>query len=281
MPDVICPICNTVFYRRQCGLNKIKSQATCSMNCRTALRKRTTSQLTEKRCTQCKETKPIDDFHENYRGKVAKCKKCICKNQRDYRKKNPKKVRESKKRYYEQNRDAIAKKRKQRYRDNRTKVLERAAIYRDQHRDTINQWYRNNYINNKKRILNRGKQYYLNNREKIIARSKKYRQRPDSKRKILVANQRYKARKKSLSHTLTVQEWDYAMHYWNGRCAVCGCTPGFWHKIAMDHWIPLSNPDCPGTIAVNIIPLCHGVGGCNNSKGRQAAKDWLVKKLGT
>lgn len=50
----------------------------------------------------------------------------------------------------------------------------------------------------------------------------------------------------------------------------------------MDHWIALtdSRTDNPGTVVENIIPLCHGWGGCNNNKRNRDAAEWLTKKLG-
>jgi hypothetical protein len=30
----------------------------------------------------------------------------------------------------------------------------------------------------------------------------------------------------------------------------------------------------------NILPLCHGVGGCNNAKGKKHPEAWLSERLG-
>jgi hypothetical protein len=80
------------------------------------------------------------------------------------------------------------------------------------------------------------------------------------------------------------------LHYWNFACAVCGREESFWHVLALDHWIPLSNPACPGTTPLNIIPLCHtrkkGAGkqlhgvACNNEKHDANPVLWLTAKLG-
>jgi hypothetical protein len=50
--------------------------------------------------------------------------------------------------------------------------------------------------------------------------------------------------------------------------------------MAADHWIPLASPDCPGSIPTNIVPLCHGEGGCNNSKGKHNPVEWLDRRFG-
>jgi ribosomal protein L37AE/L43A len=90
----------------------------------------------------------------------------------------------------------------------------------------------------------------------------------------------YVVRKRSLPHTFTQQDWERALEYWGYRCAVCGRPRGLWHTLAADHWIPLTHQDCPGTVATNIIPLCHGEGGCNNSKGKKMPDAWLEERLG-
>lgn len=108
-----------------------------------------------------------------------------------------------------------------------------------------------------------GKDYYHRNKAKITAKF-----------------HRRAARKRSLPETLTTQDWERAIDYFGNCCAVCGRPRGLWHTLAMDHWIPLANPLCPGTIPTNIIPLCHGQDGCNQSKSSHNPTAWLVERFG-
>lgn len=89
---------------------------------------------------------------------------------------------------------------------------------------------------------------------------------------------RRRARKMSLPDTMTESDWKFALHYFDHKCAVCGRPAGFWHTIAADHWIPLAKGGA--TVRSNIIPLCHGVGGCNNKKSDQLPADWLLSEFG-
>lgn len=89
-----------------------------------------------------------------------------------------------------------------------------------------------------------------------------------------------RTRKEALPSGLTQSEWQRCLEYWSYRCAVCERPVGLWHTLAMDHWIPIANPNCPGTILGNVIPLCHGVDGCNNSKSDALPQEWLMRKLG-
>ncbi len=98
-----------------------------------------------------------------------------------------------------------------------------------------------------------------------------------------IRQQRRMARKRSLPDSFTHLDWERALSYFHGCCAVCGrqLYDLFGHREAeADHWIPLVSPDCPGTVASNIVPLCGGVGGCNNSKSTKNAKEWLTSKFG-
>lgn len=91
---------------------------------------------------------------------------------------------------------------------------------------------------------------------------------------------RRRARLQNLPNTLTATEWQYALDYFGGCCAVCGRPLGLWHTLVPDHWIPLANPNCPGTVAANIVPLCNGQDGCNQSKRDKDAHEWLVETYG-
>jgi len=73
-------------------------------------------------------------------------------------------------------------------------------------------------------------------------------------------------------------DWKFALEYFGNACAVCGRPAGLFHMIAADHWIPIELGGY--TVKTNIVPLCHGVGGCNNSKKDRMPDIWLQKKFG-
>lgn len=81
----------------------------------------------------------------------------------------------------------------------------------------------------------------------------------------------------------TKQDWLRALEYFDYKCPICGRSfqnnmDGY--SVAMDHWIPVSDPKCPGTIPTNIVPLCHGYNGCNNSKSNEEAFRFLSSRFG-
>jgi hypothetical protein len=105
-----------------------------------------------------------------------------------------------------------------------------------------------------------------------------------------LAYHRHQARKRALPDDLDAKAVAFMWQYWQFACAICGREAGgLFHVLALDHWIPLANPACPGTVAWNILPLCHAKRGvplfsrapyCNNSKAAQDPLAWLTTTLG-
>jgi len=88
---------------------------------------------------------------------------------------------------------------------------------------------------------------------------------------------RRRSRKHSLPHTFTVETWEACLNYFHGCCAYCGAQRDFWSPLHQDHYIPLTTPDCPGTIPTNIVPACRT---CNSSKKDANPLEWLTRKFG-
>lgn len=99
---------------------------------------------------------------------------------------------------------------------------------------------------------------------------------------------RRKAKKYSLPCLWTPAYSDYALTWWDYRCAYCGTLvqEGLWHRLHWDHFIALSDPLCPGTVPWNLLPSCgssrrSGTGRdvplCNPSKGKLRPEIWLLR----
>ena len=97
---------------------------------------------------------------------------------------------------------------------------------------------------------------------------------------IRLVSAKRRARKRSLPDTFTLAERQFMVQYWGHACAICGNEEGFFWQLADDHWVPLKSAQCPGTVADNIVPLCHGIKGCNNAKNRSEPEVWLCKQFG-
>ena len=131
---------------------------------------------------------------------------------------------------------------------------------------------------------------YILNRDRYLETSKNRQKRNrEQKRKALARwraknnNGNYHAalrrsRQSALPSNLTKKDWNRCLSYWEGRCAYCGRPSGLWHTIAQEHFVPMSKGG--GYTPDNIIPACHGVDGCNNSKHNKSPHDWLTFKFG-
>ena len=191
-----------------------------------------------KKCTKCKIEKPATPayFHRSKNrkdGLVNDCKECVKKRTQKHYKKNREEKREYNKKYYHDNREYHA----EYYHDNREEKLEY------------------------------GRSHYKENREYYSEFMKKYHlENPEA---IRFNNQRRKARMAELPHTLTVEEWDETLEYFNNECAYCGDSES---GLAQEHVIPVSKGG-PYT-QENIIPACKS---CNSSKHVTELEEWYVR----
>lgn len=222
--------------------------------------------LTEKSCNKCGEIfqNTLEYFRVGGPGKVgATCRKCHAATKKAWRKNNPDKVAAEKKRSHERHRET----------DN-ARVMRWVDANRDRKHEQDRQ-YRLDHLEERRAYE---LQWQRDNPEKVRARVRTYERRNPHIRAVIHQNRR--ARENALPATLTHQDWKRALEYFEYRCAVCGRPNGLWHKLAQDHWIPVSDVNCPGTVPANIIPLCHGDGGCNNSKSNTDPLEWLTRRFG-
>jgi hypothetical protein len=220
----------------------------------------------------------------------------------------PHKDPEARRRYRLANRDKILAQQAQWRETNREELRRRQAIRREEHREELRAYDRALYAANpepKKKYANqyridheqavkqkqkerhaahpeianqRSIKWQKENRERRNARERvRHVQHPEKHR---LRNERRRARKEGLPDTFNAKQEAFMMLYWQNACAICGNQAGFFWKIVADHWEPLTSPDCPGTVVHNMIPLCHGQGGCNNSKHHTKPKPWLEKHFG-
>jgi hypothetical protein len=161
-------------------------------------------------------------------------------------------------------------------------ILEQNAKSREKHRAKIRLKDAARREANREKIRAADRAAYAANPEPKKASARRYEQThkealaPGKKRRC---RQRH-TRQQSLPDTWTATQEAFMLTYWQHSCAVCGQQAGLLWILAFDHWIPLSHPSCPGTIATNMLPLCHGITGCNNSKHARLPHPWLIQKFG-
>lgn len=235
----------------------------------------TPDSTTLKRCTKCGEEKPREMYcrdKDKRDGLHSQCKTC----QREYRQRNTDRKREQNRKYYLENTERCLNYQREYYQQNAERRREYNRKYNQENAERISDGKREYYRENVEQI----RKYRQENADNLRDYARKYRQTPRGKASNTVTSNRRRARKQTLPDTFTATDWQFTLTHFNGCCAACGRQPGFWHTLAADHWIPLNSPDCPGTVAWNIVPLCHGNGGCNNQKKSRDAAEWLIEKFG-
>jgi hypothetical protein len=198
--------------------------------------------------------------------------------------------------YYQDNKEREQLKHKQYYQGHKEEHRIRTKRYNEKNADKIRVQRHEHYLDNIETLLAASSaRYYANheaelerrrdwrkkNRARLSIKHKKYYGRyPESRRAIKL---RRRAREKGLPDNFTKNDWQLAVDYFYGCCAICGRQLNdllSTHKAYADHWIPLKNPNCPGTIPTNIVPLCGGNDGCNSSKGSKDPVVWLTDRYG-
>lgn len=159
---------------------------------------------------------------------------------------------------------------------NRELLIARQIAYQKAHAEKTKEYHRRYQMQNADRIKkNRRKVDPLKNRAYAARWAKN---NPD---KLLVMRHRRRASKLNLLSDWTAQHWQLCLDYWHNTCAVCGgqLRDLFGAVITnADHWIAMSDKNCPGTTPGNMICLCST---CNNSKKSKAPEIWLRKRYGT
>lgn len=167
----------------------------------------------------------------------------------------------------------------ERYRANKDKVSAQAKRYRAENRDRIAEQKREYDKANKDKARARSRKHYRRHRDEALDYQREYRRKnPD---KVVLHTERRRARKVSKPDTFTLAQWQHCLDCFKGCCAVCERPlSGLFHRPHADHWIALSDPDSPGTVAKNMICLCGGSDGCNQSKGGKHPDTWLKERFG-
>lgn len=261
---------------------------------------------TLKRCTKCKEEKPATLEHFLAQKKLLSglsswCRECMRALNRSIharrKAENPEAVREKKRasraRRIAENPEAVrakelantlrqkakdpekfrAKERERRKRDPerfRAKGRESAARRRAKDQEKVNAEMREfrdrQKLLNPEKVRQRQKANYEQQRTKDVEAFRERGRLQHAKRR---------ARIKDLPDTFTKTEWEYAVAWWGG-CAYCGVTLST-RDLTIDHIIPISSPDCPGTIAENIVPACKS---CNCAKHALPIHEFLERNFG-
>ena len=197
----------------------------------------------DKVCGHCKSRKPLSEFWVDRSQPdqlCSSCKSCL-------------------KEYAGRNRGRIIERSRTYYKANRLLDNERCRQWRNKNRDRKRQMDKQYRNKNLERAKANSREYLKKNRDKVYA--------------SLFAR---RTRKLGLPTNFLASDMRYAKRYWKNSCAVCGGAFGLINKLHWDHWIPLANKACPGTIPTNMLPLCDD---CNLTKSERVPHEWTENRF--
>lgn len=195
-----------------------------------------------KQCSQCAETKPVDEFNKRAASKDglhAACKSCRKKAEKRYKASDKGRARE--KRYRESDKGKATQRRCSA--DWLSKNAERYA-------ETQAKWKRRNP-------------------EYSTLRARKYYATSSGRATVLASQHRRRARERNAPTDARYPEW-VSMTLQMGLCFKCEST----EDLTVDHVVPLSLGG--GNTADNLQPLCRR---CNSSKSAKSCDDYRVTEL--
>lgn len=186
--------------------------------------------LTEKHCSRCKETKPIDQFTKDKKrkdGYSPRCKQCS----RSY------------------------------YDENLEHYMQKAREYRARpgHKERTAEYHREYAAKNKDILREKARAYREKNKGRLNAVSKKW--KLENRDKVYANCWKRRSRKRNAPGSFTLEEWNALKEHYGFTCLACGeKEPEI--KLSPDHVVPLSRGG--SDFIENIQPLCAS---CNGSKG--------------
>lgn len=206
-------------------------------------------EVVSKRCTKCEEIKQLDEYYTlktGIGGRMASCKDCYAK----YREDNRERRREVGREYYRQNKEIVKERHRKYCKRNRAKVTSFCRKWRRENRD---------------RDLENARKWREVNREYVKLWQREWAKK--NPHKIAKYDQTRKARKLALPYTLTDEQYQKTLEYFNYSCALTGGS----ERIEMDHAIPLAS-GFGGTTFENCYPLSKSL---NSSKNDKNIFEWF------
>lgn len=219
-----------------------------------------------KRCTRCREIKPLDDFHRDKGkkdGRSSYCKECAVENAQIYYRENREKCRKRQREYYKENSEEIRRRSAGYYEAHkgseefRLQRSESGRRYREANKDKVKARHKHYHEENYERVLESQRQYRARNSAKLSEKNKQY--RAENAGRAREWNRRRRARKAGAGGNFTEQEFYEICARYDFHCLRCGqeCD-----SLTSDHIVPLSKGGSDNIS--NIQPLCKS---CNSAKG--------------
>lgn len=239
----------------------------------------TTIPLT-KHCSKCGNEYPATNvyFYPKKGSKYnlsSNCRECIKSRSREYRSANPDKVREMNHSWYLKNREKANKTSQEWNATHPESFNASKRKWRNANIEHSREYHRNWRAANRDKSRSYSRKWKRLHYETALEIDRiRHRNKPD---RAKANDLRREARKLMLPASYTADDWNRSLSFFGYTCAYCGRQRGLWNPMTADHFIPLSSPECPGTVPSNMIPACRS---CNSSKNDANPIGWVITKFG-
>lgn len=224
-----------------------------------------------KTCTHCHNSFPDTNDFFNFKGRLDKRLRAICKNcELTYRTNNKENKRLVDKKYREQNKESLAKSKSEYHKKNKERDNARWYKWYEANAEKFKNYIKEYTAKNKEHKKEYDKKYRKENFDKIYARQKiwisenidharMYKRAATNKRRSLFLN---------AEGFYTTKDIEEIYNSQDGKCYYCKKDVG--HKFHIDHYVPLSkggtnNPD-------NLVISCPS---CNLRKSNKMPEDFI------
>ena len=219
-------------------------------------------------CKKCsKELPETEEYFTLRKDTVSPCFRGTCKEcRRSERAKhwvdNKEKLSTEHHVYYVKNKDVILAREKQQRLENPEKYRLKNKInwlkFKEKRKAENKRWREEN--------KERQKKYRKDNAEHYKQHYREYYKTPKGRASIIKSSQKRRALKKSTIATLTTEQWQESLDFFENSCAYCGKKT---EKLQQEHVIPVNLKG--GYTRTNIIPSCQP---CNSSKQKREFEPW-------
>jgi len=216
-----------------------------------------------KPCSKCERVLPLSAFcgdSNTTSGFASVCRECVAR----YWQENKVQLNEYQRRYRAEHKEERARHSYDYWREHKENQQAYHREYRKINATRIRQ--REEIKAPQRRAHNR--RYYEENKERLVERHRVWAQTAAAQASHRQRQQVRRMAKAGLPNTYTLEEWQYALAWFDGCCAYCGLVVA---KPQQDHVIPVT---AGGAYVVeNIVPACKR---CNCSKSDLSLGDWAL-----
>lgn len=92
-----------------------------------------------------------------------------------------------------------------------------------------------------------------------------------------IHNHKWYCRRVNHPKQFNTNQWKRALKHFRWHCAYCGVAFTDDNHPTVDHVIPLSHSETPGSVITNILPACAS---CNAAKHTSEVQAWLINRFG-